>query len=205
MLVTDPEAFVRELKAHKLSLHRQASCGWAFVESIPQWGNLGALAFSKELSLALKTEVIDIALQTTASFEEVIHWDQGKLRRKLVYAGDGDGWVTSEGDPQEWEPAYFFAEDEGTSEGETWPSNLADDVSDEDVARYNKAKASGDASSVLELLWGGSVWRIFEYYGVNFSAPVASFCPPPSRRLGFWVASLVVLMVGAVVLGMFYK
>jgi hypothetical protein len=45
LLVTDPEAFVRELKAHKLSLHRQASCGWAFVESIPQWGTLGGYWF----------------------------------------------------------------------------------------------------------------------------------------------------------------
>lgn len=103
VLVTDPGAFVRELKAHKVSLHRQPSCGWAFVESIPQWGNLGALAFSKELSLALKTEVIDVAIQTTASFEEVIHWYEGKRRRTLVYAGDGDGWVSAEGEPQEWE------------------------------------------------------------------------------------------------------
>lgn len=181
-------------------MHRPAS-GWVFLESAAQLGNLGPLVFSKELSSAFKTEVIDIAIQTTASVEEIIHWNGGELQRKLVFAGDSGGWVTQEGQPQEWESSYFFSEDEGTAEGEEWPRSLPDESSDGDIARYNAAKTTGDASPVLDLLREGSVERIFEHYGVEFGSPVATYSPSRSGRLSVWVAGFILLMIAAFVLG----
>lgn len=202
--VTDSEAFNREMEAYGVAVHRPAS-GWVFVESAAQLGNLGPLVFSKELSSALKTEIIDIAIQTTASVEEIIHWDTGELRRKLLFEGDGDGWVTQEGQPQEWESSYFFSDDEGTAKGEEWPRTLPDEVSEEDIARYNAAKATGDASRILDLLWEGSVERIFEHYGVDFGSPVATYSPSRAGQPGVWVAAFFFLMIAAIVVGAISK
>src|SRR5262249_5191529 len=122
--------------------------------------------------------------------------------RKLEYSGDGGGWITQDGSSQAWEPAYFFGDDEGTGDEEKWPHNLGDELDDEDIARYERAKQQRDASSIMDLLRGGSVWplhRLCAHLGVDPNTPGARVTAPPTN----WRPRLIVLAIIAFLVGMF--
>jgi hypothetical protein len=160
--------------------------------------------FAEALSRELKTTIIAFFLQSAASVEQVEHWESGRLVRKLEYSGDGGGWITQEGSPQAWEAAYFFAEDEGTGDAEKWPHNLGDELTDDEIARYERAKQRGDATSIMDLVSGGSAWsihRLCAHFGVDAAEPGARFSPPTSWRSRLIALAIVAFLVGLVLVG----
>ena len=102
---------------------------------------------------------------------------KGTCVRRLVYNQDEGGWIIVEGKPQSWERAYFF--DTGsTSESGTWPDLLFDELSDEDVKRYEEAKRAGDAMSVLSLLHPSStvpMLRVCDSLGIKADQPAGTW------------------------------
>ena len=121
--------------------------------------------------------------------------------RELEYYLDGGGWIAQGGTPQLWEADYFFSEHEGTGEGEQWPSNLNDDLSQEEIVRYEQARTEKAPSSVMDLLMVGDVERLCKFYSVDPRKPQSRYgagrnwCP----RILF--ALVVALLVGAFILG----
>jgi hypothetical protein len=157
---------------------------------------------AEDLSRDLQSTVIAFFVQSAASVEQIEHWENGRLLRKLEYSGDGGGWITQDGAPQAWEAAYFFAEDRGTGEGQEWPHNLGDELGEEDIARYERAKKQGDATSIMDLVSGGSAWplhRLCAHFGVDPDRPGARVTAPPTR----WRPRLIVLAILAFLVGMF--
>ncbi len=208
-----------ELRAAALRHHIVVDAGDApclLVQAELRLGSLGPPPFAKAISEELGCTVLAFALQTTASVEDIEHWQSGRLVRKLLYSGDEDGWIAQEGQAQAWESSYFFADDEGTDEGsnegagegKSWPHNLADEISDEDIARYTRAREARDASSIMDLLSGGSPWaieRLCRYFGVDPKRPGAVYQPPTNWKPRILVAAVVVFLVAMFLLGALSK
>ncbi len=57
----------------------------------------------------------------------------------------GSGWLEQSGDAQPWESAFFFGDSD----------MISDELSDADLARYDRAKETGDAAAVMDsrLFW----------------------------------------------------
>jgi hypothetical protein len=173
----------------------QAPGPWLLVEC----ANLRLAVFAQALSRELGGAVIAFLLQTTASVEEVEHWHNGELMRKFAYSADEGGWLSQQGRQQAWESVYFFAEDETTADDAKWPLNLADELTPEDIARYEQARAARDASSVMDLLSGGSahsLLRLCHHFGVDPQEPGARYTAPPNWRLRIVVALALLLLAG---------
>jgi hypothetical protein len=176
---------------------------WVLVQGSVSFAAPGPPVFAEALSRELQGTVLAFVVQTTASVERLEHWEKGQLVRKLEYAGDAGGWVTRQGTPQAWEGVYFFAEDEGTAEDMAWPLNLGDELSAEQLTRYERARAAKDASGILDLLQGGSLWqlhRLCEHYGLDPSKPGAHHTPPRSWKPWLLAAAVLAFLVGMVLL-----
>jgi hypothetical protein len=177
---------------------------WVLVECDVGFSSLHPPAFAESLSRALDGAVIAFFMQTAASVEQLEHWDRGRAVRRLTYSGDEGGWIVREGEPRAWEPVFFFGDGEGVGEGEEWPLNLGDELSDEDLARYQRARAARDAGPVLDLLSGGSVWPLFRvctHLGVDPKHPGGRY--RVQRRSRPWLLLLgVAVLVGALILMM---
>jgi hypothetical protein len=174
------------------------------VHAEARLGALGPPPFARAISEELGCTVVAFAVQTAASVEEIEQWESGRLVRKLQYCADQGGWITREGEPQPWESTYFFADDEGTEDGKPWPSNLGDEISDEDIARYDRARAARDASSIMDLLSGGStraIERLCRFFGVDPRRPGGAHRPPTNWKPRIVVAAIVLALVGAFILG----
>lgn len=191
----------REVAARSRIAVTDASGPWVLVDVAPQLGKLGPPPFARALSKELDTTVIAIFLQTTVSNERIEHWQSGRLVRELEYYMDGGGWIAQSGEPQEWESTYFFAEGEGTGPGEKWPRNLGDEVSEDEIRRYEAARATRTAAPVMDLLMGGDIVRLCKFYGVDIERPGAHYQTQPNWRVHTWVLLIIVLFVGAIVLG----
>lgn len=181
-----------------------ATAPWLLVHADVNRASLNPPRFAEELSRELQTTVIGFFLQSTASVEQIEHWEDGRLLRKLEYSGDGGGWITQQGSPQLWESAYFFAEDEGTDEGENWPHNLGDELTDEDLARYERARDQKDATPIMDLLSGGSSWsihRLCKHFSVDPNKPGARFTPPTNWKPRLILAGIVALFIAMFLLG----
>ncbi|WP_394831579.1 hypothetical protein LVJ94_34205 [Pendulispora rubella] len=164
---------------------------------------LGPPIFAEALSRDLQGTVIAFFVQTGASVAQIEHWEKGELVRKLEHweAEDRAGWGTQTGTPQVWEASYFFDDGEGTADDARWPSNLRDELTDDEMARYEHARAMKDASSILDLLSDGSprsIRRLCLHFGVDPDTPGARYTPPPSWRLRIVVAAVAALFVGAI-------
>ncbi|CAN5683306.1 hypothetical protein BH10CYA1_BH10CYA1_03310 [soil metagenome] len=61
----------------------------------------------KELSM--HGEVYWVTIQSAAETFQYVHWDNGILRRALVY--EHPNWVVVAGDPEPWERQAFFLDD----------------------------------------------------------------------------------------------
>jgi hypothetical protein len=214
-MVTWAGAFVevsrRELEAlapeHRLELveRKGASHGrWQYVEASVNGAHLKVPRFSQELSRALHCNVVGFSLQSTSSIEDVEHFEDGVLVRKLTYSGDEGGWMESIGPQQAWESAYFFAPDEGVGDAREWPSNLDDGISDADFERYREARRQKDASSILDLLSAGSrhsIMRLAGHFGVDLKQPDARFTPPTNWKPRLILAGITLVIIGALVAG----
>jgi hypothetical protein len=155
---------------------------YALIECEPgSWEAPASLA--EELSRQLGTTCIGFTVQTTADVHELHAFRSGTSIRSLTYSRDGGGWQKVTGTPQAWERAYFF-DDEGSTrpdDGRPWPDMLSDELSDEDVARYEAAKKSGDASGVLDLLEPSStssMQRVCVAFSIQGDAPAGRWKKP---------------------------
>jgi hypothetical protein len=190
---------------HRIALvDFDAMAPWLLVQVDVNFANLNVPGFAEELSRELHTNVVGFFLQSTASIEQIEHWQDGRLLRKLEYSGDEGGWIRQQGSPQTWESAYFFEEGEGTNEGETWPNNLRDELTDEELDRYERARDRKDATPIMDLLSGGSPWsihRLCTHFGVDPDKPGARFTPPTNWKPRLIAAGIVVFLIGAFLLG----
>ena len=179
---------------------------WVLIDVEPQYGRLGPPRFARALSKDLNTSVIAFFLQTTVSNERVEHWQNGELLRELEYYEEGGGWTAQGGTSQPWEADYFFSDREGTGDdAQDWPRNLADDVSNDDIARYEEARAKRTPAPIMDLLRGGSITRLCKFHGVDPNQPGGYYRSPPNWRVTGTLLVMVVLFVGACVLGYVYR
>jgi hypothetical protein len=181
---------------------------WIHVMAEVSLASLKTPPFGEALSRELGGRVIGFLLQTTASVEEIVCWENGEQVRRLSYFGDEGGWLHHEGEPQDWEPTYFFEAERGTAQGQPWPMNLDEELSDEDIARYEEAKAAGDAEPILDLIQVGSGWglyRLAEHLGVRADAPDAIYRPPENQTFRWKVyavlAGIALVLLAAFLLG----
>lgn len=139
-----------------------------------------SVRLAEALSRDLGGTAIGFVVQTTADVHEVHAFSNGTSQRRLAYSRDDDGWVQAEGTPQPWERAYFFDDAASTASDDAsrWLDMLWDDMSDEDVARYEAARRAGDASSVMDLMHPSSTMPMHRV--------CASFGVQPDRPLGRW-------------------
>lgn len=137
-----------------------------------------SVRLAEAMSRDLGATAIGFVVQTNADVHEVHAFSNGVALRRLAYSRDDDGWVQVEGTPQAWERAYFFDDAASTSDSDRWPDVLWDDMSDEDVARYEAARLAGDASSVMDLMHPSSP--------VPMHRVCATFGVQPDRPLGRW-------------------
>jgi hypothetical protein len=190
-----------ELAARYRIVVSNPSGPWLLIDVEPQLGRLGPPSFSEKLSRDMQTSVIGFFLQTTVTNERVEHWENGTLVRELEYYLDGGGWIAQRGTPQPWEAAYFFSDDEGTRDDENWPRNLSDEISTDDIARYEDARSKQSAGPVMDLLSGGSISRLCAFYGVDPKRPAGYYRAPPNWRVHATVIAIISLLIGALILG----
>lgn len=158
--------------------------------------------FAQAMSQELECTVVAFFVQTTASVEELEHWENGVLKRRLAFSADEGGWLAQEGNAQPWEAAYFFSEGEGTGDDEQWPLNLLDDISDEEIERYNTARKNQDAAPIMDLFFAGStdgVERVCAFYGLDAQRPNGLLLP--KRKFPYLILLLFFLFF-AVSLGL---
>ncbi|NUO53886.1 MAG: hypothetical protein HOV80_34005 [Polyangiaceae bacterium] len=139
-----------------------------------------SVRLAEAMSRDLEVMAIGFVVQTSADVHGVHAFNKGAAIRRLVYSRDNDGWVQMEGTPQPWERAYFFDERASTTsdEGNRWPDMLWDEMSEQDIARYEAARRVGEASSVMDLMHPSStapMRRVCESFDVR-----------PDRPLGRW-------------------
>jgi hypothetical protein len=143
---------------------------------------LASVRLAAVLSSELAAMAIGFVVQTTSDVHIVHAYVNGQAIRRLEYNRDDGGWGLVEGAPQAWERAYFF--DDGTTEdGGNWPDLLADELSDDDVARYEEAKRAGDPSPVMALLHPSStapMWRVCKSFGIKDGSEPAGVWKKPS-------------------------
>jgi hypothetical protein len=135
-------------------------------------GEFGVVeSFARELSRAVGRTCVACAAQTSADAYGVWVYRGGEPLRQLTYSRDDGGWRTSTGTPQDWEGSFFFEEDD----------MVDDEVADEDRERLERARAAGDATSVLDLLHPSSsrpFQRLCRAHGVDPDEPHARWQRP---------------------------
>ena len=138
---------------------------------------------AEALSRDLATTAIGFVAQTTSDVHEMQTFMNGTCVRRLGYSRDECGWIVVGGESQSWENSYFF--DEGsTANGDTWPDMLSDELSNDDIKRYEAAKRAGDASQVLSLLHPSStapMMRVCNSLGIMADAPAGRW-----KKRSFW-------------------
>lgn len=142
-----------------------------------------SIRLAEELSRGLSTMAIGVVVQTNSDVHEMHTYMNGKCARRLGYSRDEGGWIVVEGEPQPWERVYFF--DVGsTADGDPWPDMLSDELSDDDMKRYEEAKRAGDASQMLSLLHPSStapMMRVCDSLGIRGEQPAGRW-----KKRSFW-------------------
>jgi len=142
-----------------------------------------SIRLAEALSRDLATMAIGFVVQTNSDVHEMHTFIDGSCVRRLGYSRDEGGWIDVEGEPQSWERTYFFDE-RSTADGDTWPDMLSDEISDDDLKRYEAAKRAGDASQVLSLLNPSStapMSRVCESFGLKGDQPAGRW-----KKRSFW-------------------
>lgn len=129
---------------------------------------------AEALSAELEASAVGLFMQTGADVHGVRAFDRGQLVRRIDYARDAGGWADVSGTPQPWESVLFLDPDT------EWPDTIDDDLGDADIARYEAARAIGDARSVMDLVHasGGGIHRVAAALGVDPSQPDARYRSP---------------------------
>jgi len=142
-----------------------------------------SVRLAEALSRDLSTMAIGFVVQTNADVHELHTYRRGNCVRRLVYSRDEGGWIVAEGEPQSWEHAYFFG-GVSTGEGSTWPDLLDDDLSEDDLKRFEAAKTASDPMPVLSLFHPSStapMLRVCGALGIEGDKPAAKWKKP-----SFW-------------------
>lgn len=137
---------------------------------------------AKALSAKLDTSAVGLFMQTGADGYGVCAFERGKLVRRIDYSRDVGGWLEVSGTPQSWESAFFFDGPVDLDSEKPWPDTIYD-LDDTDIARYESARAIGDASNVMDLVHpcSGSIYRVAAALGVDPNQPVGRY-----RRRRWW-------------------
>lgn len=146
---------------------------FALIECEVGFDFQASIRLAEALSRDLATMAIGFVVQTTSDVHEVHSFVNGTCVRRLAYSRDEGGWIGVEGEPQFWECRYFFDES-STTDGDTWPDMLFDELSDDETMRYEAAKRAGDAMSVLPLLHPSStapMLRLCDSLGISGDQP----------------------------------
>jgi hypothetical protein len=162
--------------APEIPAYALLACDVGFAHHAP-------LPLAEVLSRELAAACIYFAVQTNADVHEVHAFRGGALLRRLVYARDGGGWLQNEGALQPWERAYFFddAPTAPTAGDGRWPDMLYDELSSQDIARYETARRAGDSSAVMDLMHPSSMRpmrRVCSYLGVDPERPAGRWKKP---------------------------
>ena len=136
----------------------------------------GATRLAGALSAELGTFAVGLFMQTVADGYGVRAFDRGTLVRHLDYMG-GEGWLRVDGAPQPWESALFFDGPADLAAEASWPDTIDDDLSEADIARYEAARAIGDARNVMDLVHAsaGGIHRVAAALGVDPSQPTGRY------------------------------
>lgn len=137
-----------------------------------------SVRLAEKLSRELSTTSLGFVAQTSADVHELQVFEDGRCIRQLCYSRDGGGWLEIHGTPQAWERVYFFDDNSSTTADGRWPDMLHDELSDEDIVRYEKARLAGDPSKVMDLLHPSSMSPMLRV--------CASFGIKPERSSGRW-------------------
>ncbi len=160
----------------------------------------GVPALAASLARETGGACVGFLAQTNADTYALDAYEGEKLVRRLAYARDQGGWRTVEGTAQPWENAFFFDEPRGA-----WPALLRDEISADDLARYDAARDAGDAAGVLDLLHPSStapLFRLCASFGVDGNAPAATWRPRGvNPRALIVVAAVAVFLAGMFLLG----
>lgn len=164
---------------------------FVWIRVSPRIHHLGLPAFAEGLSRDLGTMVLAFAVQTAGGSAEVGEWVAGESQRYLAYEGDAGGWTKLQGAPRSWEKTLFFDPESSAAPGDEqpWPDTLEDEISDEDMARFEAAREAGRPDQILELLYLDSVWpfmRLLESYGLDDQNPEGVWHPPRRKRRWWW-------------------
>lgn len=101
---------------------------------------------------------VGILVKMTAAAWPILGKHGVEATSSRVYARDHGGWSKNEGAQQSWEASFFFdPKGSTTGDGARWPTMLGDELSPEDLERYEAAKAKGDAAPVMGLLHPSSL------------------------------------------------
>ena len=124
--------------------------------------------------------------QRSADAHEAQAFSQGVIVRPmcLTYSRDSGGWLRVEGEPQSWEWAHFFDDASTTGDDGQWPEMISDDLTDEDLARYEAARRVGDAAAIMDRLHPSSMsplLRVCAFFGVTPDSPAGRWQEP-----SFW-------------------
>jgi hypothetical protein len=135
---------------------------------------------AQTLSAQLQTFAVGLIMQTSSDVHGVRAFDRGTLVRRIDYSRDEGGWRDLVGAPQLWESPLFFDGPLELSGNARWPDVLDDDVTDDDIARYNAALALRDASTVMDLVHatGSGIHRVATALGVTPTEPHARWHRP---------------------------
>ncbi|MBI5478576.1 MAG: hypothetical protein HY906_06975 [Deltaproteobacteria bacterium] len=156
---------------------------YALIECDAGFDFQASVRLAEALSRDLGTTSLGFVVQTNADVHELHAFSSGPAVRRLAYSRDSGGWLQVEGTAQPWERAYFFDEAGSTKTDDSgrWPDMLWDDLSDEDLARYEAAKAAGDPATVMDWMHPSStapMHRVCGFLGIHADRPAGSWRKP---------------------------
>jgi hypothetical protein len=148
-----------------------------------------SIRLAEAISRDISVECLAFVLQTTGGVQQFHAFREGKCVRRLGYSRDEGGWLENDGPPAAWEPSYFFGGGAADATSDQWPDMLDDELSAEQIARYEAARQAGDARPVLDLLNPSStegMIRVCKFFGCRPDHPAGSWRKPSllSRILG---------------------
>jgi hypothetical protein len=137
-----------------------------------------SIRLAEALSRDLATMALAFVAQTAADAYELQAFARGVPVRRLAYSRDDGGWLQVEGTPQPWERAFFFDDVSTAGDDGQWPDMICDDLSEEDLARYEDARRAGDATRVMDLLHPSSMeplLRVCAFFDVTPDSPAGEW------------------------------
>jgi hypothetical protein len=156
----------------------------------------GREAFAAALSARFGGRAWSVLVQTTATAQDIVAFDAGEPIRTIRAV---EFQWRFEGEPGDWEQAYFFGDAE-----EACPSFFIGET-DAELARFRSAPPEELADEDLMMPHPDGVERLLAAHGVSWSSPGARWVPPSQARFRRWlwlgIGATLVFWVSAFLLG----